>query len=149
MVPATLEVLRKCYPGVWRAFHTRSSYEQQVTGSAGVEETGSSGGEAWSDAEGERGRRTEIRPGDHLHPRRAMTLVQSGVLLAVGRGASSTQITCPVTPGFPRTFSQGPQKNAEAQEQVVPPMAVGVPGTGSVDSRRSHRELGLLGLACL
>lgn len=49
-----------------------------------MEEAGSSGGEAWSDVEGGSRRRTEIHPGDHLQPRRAMTLVQSGVLLAVG-----------------------------------------------------------------
>lgn len=78
-----------------------------------------------------------------------MARVQSGVYLVVGRGATSAQMACLVTPGFPRTFPTGSQKNAEAQEPVVPPTAAAVPGTGSVVSRGSRREPGLLGLACL
>lgn len=81
---------------------TCNSYEQQVIGSTWMGETGSSGGRSWGDAEGERGRWTETHPSDFLHSRRTMTLVQ----LVVGHGGSWTQITCPVTPGYPGTFPQ-------------------------------------------
>lgn len=67
-----------------------------------------------------------------------MTLVQYG-------GGLRGQLN--IAPDFPRGFSKGAL--GQPQEQVVPMMAVGVPGTGTVDSRRSHRELEPLGLACL
>lgn len=48
-------------------------------------------------------------------------------------------MSCAVTPRFPRALPQSAL--GQAQEQVVPCLAVAVPGTRTVDSRRSHREL--------
>ena len=83
----------------------------------------------------QRKRSADISLGAHLHP--GMTRLWCN-MYPVCSGLRC-QIAYSILPRFPRAFSRSAVE--QAQEQVVLCLAVAVPGTRTVDSRRSHREL--------